>query len=256
MDLLFPHHENERAQSIGANGGDFARYWVHNGFVTVESEKMSKSLGNFLTIRDALERHHPQVLRMFLLSKHYRSPLDFSKKLTADMQSGLVRIYRTLQRMEEIIGPPGEESGRGLENTLPGDPFVKDFIETMDDDLNTAGALGLIFEKVREINRLLDSSDGVYDEDIKNILKKDHSNLLMVSHVLGLLQESPESFFDQLLEKKIEVDEKEVERMVAERETARKEKDWTRADQIRDQLKEMGIVLEDRPDGTAWRLDV
>jgi len=104
-DLLFPHHENERAQSIGANGGGFARYWVHNGFVTIESEKMSKSLGNFLTIRDALENNRPEVLRLFLLSKHYRSPIDFSKSGVDAMQSGLVRIYRTLQRLNDVIGP-------------------------------------------------------------------------------------------------------------------------------------------------------
>ena len=103
-DLLFPHHENERAQSVAANGGEFARYWVHNGFVTLESEKMSKSVGNFLTIRDALKQYHPEVLRIFLLSKQYRSPIDFSKDAVLDMQSGLVRIYRTLQRLDGLLG--------------------------------------------------------------------------------------------------------------------------------------------------------
>jgi cysteinyl-tRNA synthetase len=108
-DLLFPHHENERAQSVAATGGEFARYWVHNGFVTVESEKMSKSLGNFLTIRDALALYHPEVLRLFLLSKHYRSPLDFAKSAVLDLQAGLVRIYRTLQRVRNIVGKEGEK---------------------------------------------------------------------------------------------------------------------------------------------------
>jgi len=150
-DLLFPHHENERAQSICANGGDFARYWVHNGFVTVESEKMSKSLGNFLTIRDALKTYHPEVLRLFLISKQYRSPLDFSKNDVLGLQSGLVRIYRTIQRLEEITGPDEETSHGESETFLAGEfpegSFIGRFIEMMDDDLNTSGAIGLVFEK-------------------------------------------------------------------------------------------------------------
>jgi cysteinyl-tRNA synthetase len=258
-DLLFPHHENERAQSIGANGGDFAKYWVHNGFVTVESEKMSKSLGNFLTIRDALKSYHPQVLRMFLLSKHYRSPLDFSKKSANDLQSGLVRIYRTLERMEGIIGAREEESWTDAENALrddPADPFVRSFIDVMDDDLNTAGALGLIFEKIREVNRLMDSVGDDYDDGLRKTLLADRTNILLVSHVLGILKESPTSFFGQLSEEKTNIDTSEIEKMVAEREKARAEKNWALADQIRDRLNDMGVVLEDRPDGTAWRLDV
>ena len=258
-DLLFPHHENERAQSIGANDGDFARYWVHNGFVTVESEKMSKSLGNFMTIRDALERYHPQVLRAFLLSKHYRSPLDFSDKSAGDLQSGLVRIYRALQRMEEIIGTPRQESGRKMGGSLPddpADPFLKAFVDTMDDDLNTAGAMGLIFEKVREINRAMDSAEGHYDEGLRKTLATERRHLLTASNILGLLLESPEDFFRALSEEKTQIDASEIEKMIAEREAARAEKNWAMADQIRDRLKEMGVVLEDRPEGTAWRLDV
>jgi cysteinyl-tRNA synthetase len=145
-DLLFPHHENERAQSMCANDGEFARYWVHNGFVTVESEKMSKSLGNFLTIRDALKQYHPEVLRLFLLSKQYRSPLDFSKKDVEALQSGLVRIYRTLQRLNDLLGPDDDEKshqGKGFGNGSG--EFFEKFCEMMDDDLNTAGALGLDF---------------------------------------------------------------------------------------------------------------
>ncbi|MFC1884369.1 cysteine--tRNA ligase [Thermodesulfobacteriota bacterium] len=258
-DLLFPHHENERAQSIGANGGEFAKYWVHNGFVTVESEKMSKSTGNFLTIRDALEKYHPQVLRLFLLSKHYRSPLDFSKKSADDLQSGLVRIYRTLQRLEEVIGPPEEGWHEEKKQILPDglkDPFLADFIDTMDDDLNTAGALGLIFEKVREMNRIIDSTNGKCDKATKDILLNDRQNLFIASRVLGLLMEPPASFFDHLMEEKSELDTEEIEKMIAERETARSEKDWTKADLIRNRLKDMGVVLEDGPKGTVWRIDV
>ncbi len=125
-DLLFPHHENERAQSVAAGGGAFARYWVHNGFVTLESEKMSKSLGNFLTIRDALATYHPEVLRLFLLSKHYRSPLDFSKEAVLGMQAGLVRIYRTLQKLREWVGPlSGDDpAAQGALAQGASDPFL------------------------------------------------------------------------------------------------------------------------------------
>ena len=120
-DLVFPHHENERAQSVAANDAPFARYWIHNGFVTVESEKMSKSLGNFLTIRDALKSYHPEVLRLFLLSKHYRSPLDFSKKAVLAFQTGLVRIYRTLQRLEGLIGRHDGNAGIAAPGILSGE---------------------------------------------------------------------------------------------------------------------------------------
>ncbi|UCH00494.1 MAG: cysteine--tRNA ligase, partial [Deltaproteobacteria bacterium] len=160
-DLIFPHHENERAQAMAANGVNFANYWVHNGFLTVESEKMSKSLGNFITIKDALELYHPQELRLFLLSKHYRSPLDFSGSALLEARSGLIRIYRTLQRLEEIIGPYkvrlNGKINRSLSKSDGGD-LKGQFINIMDDDLNTAGGLGLIFDKVRDINRSLDSS--------------------------------------------------------------------------------------------------
>ena len=198
-DLLFPHHENERAQSMCANEGEFARYWVHNGFVTVESEKMSKSLGNFLTIRDALEIYHPEVLRLFLLSKQYRSPLDFSKKDVEGLQTGLVRIYRTLQRLNELLGPDDQEK-TSFKNG-PGGPgeFFEKFTEMMDDDLNTAGALGLIFEKVREMNRLMDPEDGKpISQGTLNRLKEDRSQLLRAGTILGLFHENPARFFEQL----------------------------------------------------------
>ncbi len=264
-DLLFPHHENERAQSIGANGGDFARYWVHNGFVTIGSEKMSKSLGNFLTIRDILESYHPQVLRIFLLSKHYRSPVDFSKSGVEATQSGLVRIYRTLQRLEEVFGPQdaAEDFPEALlsddqPDELLQDEFVEQFMNFMDADLNTAGAIGLMFEKVRDINKQLDSCEGSVDESSSFQLAKDRNNLLIAGRVLGLLEESPARFFDGLscLSEGKGVDSAEIEKLIEDRKTARKEKDWVGADEIRDKLKEMGVVLEDGPQGTIWRLDV
>ncbi len=256
-DLLFPHHENERAQSMCANEGEFARYWVHNGFVTVESEKMSKSLGNFLTIRDALEIYHPEVLRLFLLSKQYRSPLDFSKKDVEGLQTGLVRIYRTLQRLNDLLGSDDQGNASADSVSNDSDEFFEKFTELMDDDLNTAGALGLIFEKVREMNRLMDpENDKPISRGTLTRLKEDRSQLLRAGAILGLFQEDPAGFFEQLAGPSTTVDTEKIEALLEKRSQARTAKDWAASDAIRDQLKEMGVVLEDSPQGTTWRLDV
>jgi cysteinyl-tRNA synthetase len=256
MDLLFPHHENERAQSMAAyDGSRFARFWIHNGFVTVESEKMSKSLGNFITIRDALKEYPAEVLRLFLLSKHYRSPLDFSRKDVLDMQSGLIRIYRTLQRLEKFIGTydsKDKPSDPGFLKDEQGDKFLGQFISSMDDDLNTAGAIGLIFEKVKEMNRVLDAYQSEPDNSALTLMKNEREDLLKAARVLGLLEENPEAFFNKISQTP-EIDPEEVEKMVRERSEARARKDWAMADSIRDRLQEMGIVLEDGPQGTIWR---
>lgn len=250
-DLLFPHHENERAQSVCANRGEFARYWVHNGFVTVESEKMSKSLGNFLTIRDALKAYHPEVLRLFLLSKHYRGPLDFSKNDVQALQGGLVRIYRTFQRIDELSG-----SSPAVPETGSGSPFLERFVEMMDEDLNTGGAIGLVFDKVREMNRVMDASEGGLDPETRLALERDRHEILEAGRTLGLFQESPADFFAQLADASPPMDAQEIERLIEQRAAARSQKEWAAADAIRDRLKAMGIVLEDGPGGTTWRLDV
>jgi cysteinyl-tRNA synthetase len=255
-DLLFPHHENERAQSIAANGGRFARYWIHNGFVTVESEKMSKSLGNFLTIRDALQMYHPEVLRIFLLSKHYRSPLDFSKSAVLGLQAGLVRMYRTLQRLDQLIGPDKDKGADPLPSSLSvpeKDSFLDQFVQTMDDDLNTANAIALLFEKVKEMNKTMDSP---LDDSSKARLSLERRHLYVAAAVLGFLHEEPETFFEALAASTQTADPGEIEKLIEERKSARKSKDWARADAIRQQLKNMGIVLEDGPKGTTWRYDV
>jgi len=255
-DLLFPHHENERAQSLGANGGNFANYWVHNGFVTVESEKMSKSLGNFLTIRDALSLYHPEVLRLFLISKHYRSPLDFSRTDVLSVQSGLVRIYRTLERLEALLGPP-VRTDEHVQDLLRGeqtDPFLAQFTAAMDDDMNTPEAMGLVFERIRELNKRLDS--GSTDEAVRRELEGKRQGLLTAGRVLGVMGRAPDGFLGELSTRAEEIDPDEIERMVEERSRARSEKNWGKADEIRDRLKAMGVVLEDGPGGTTWRLDV
>jgi cysteinyl-tRNA synthetase len=254
-DLLFPHHENERAQSVAANGVEFARYWVHNGFVTVESEKMSKSLGNFITIRDALKDYPAEVLRLFLLSKHYRSPLDFSKKDVMNIQSGLVKIYRTLQRVESLIGKTGKDRDTGESRVLTGteeDSFISEFVKLMDDDLNSAGAVGHIFEKVKEMNRVMDSHDEKSDEALLIKLAIDRASLLMVADVLGIIQSDPDEFLN-LIAVSSDVDPEEVERLIRERADARAGKDWAKADAARKTLQEMGVIIEDTPQGTKWR---
>jgi cysteinyl-tRNA synthetase len=257
-DLLFPHHENERAQSICANGGQFARYWVHNGFVTVESEKMSKSLGNFLTIRDALAQYHPEVLRLFLLSKHYRSPIDFSESAVHALQKGLVRVYRALKKLEELLGPfkTDEDFKKNAFSGDPQEPFLVEFVRVMDDDLNTAGAVGLLFEKVRGLNRIMEGLGGGLDEAMRTRLLHERNQLYAAGAVLGLLRAEPDVFFAQISDAVWRLDPGEIQKMVDERSEARAKKDWARADVIRNSLKEQGIVIEDGPQGTTWRWDV
>jgi cysteinyl-tRNA synthetase len=257
-DLLFPHHENERAQSVAANGVEFARYWVHNGFVTVEGEKMSKSLGNFITIREALKEYPTEVLRLYLLSKHYRSPLDFARKEVLNVQSGLIKIYRTFERLEALISAnvvDGESmKGRALTGEEE-DEFLKQFVRFMDDDLNTAGAVGLIFEKVKEMNRLMDSCADNPDEAVLKRLSMDRINLLLAGDVLGILQSEPDEFLNSITDSS-EVDPEEVEKLIRERADARANKDWAKADAARKTLQEMGVILEDTPQGTKWRREI
>lgn len=257
-DLLFPHHENERAQSICANGGQFARCWVHNGFVTVESEKMSKSLGNFLTIRDALAQYHPEVLRLFLLSKHYRSPIDFSESAVHALQTGLVRVYRALKKLEELVGPckTAEDFPESVFSGDPQEPFLAEFVRLMDDDLNTAGTTGLLFEKVRNLNKIMEGLDADLDQATQAKLIQERNQLYAAGAVLGLLRTEPDLFFEGVSDAAGKLDSEEIEKMVDERSEARAGKEWARADVIRDRLKEQGIVLEDGPQGTTWRWDV
>ncbi len=256
-DLIFPHHENERAQSMAANGVDFANYWVHNGFLTVEAEKMSKSLGNFITIKDALNLYDPQELRLFLLSKHYRSPLDFSRSALLETRSGLIKIYRTLQRLEEITGPYKNNS-KGITTQFfaqaDGDDFKGRFLRVMDDDLNTAAGLGLLFDKAKDINRLVDSS--ALNRDIKSQLIEERSDLIGCGKVLGLFEKEPSQFFQEIIKTPSEIETEEIENMIQERNEARKSKDWVMADAIREELSGKGIILEDGPKGTKWRFRI
>jgi cysteinyl-tRNA synthetase len=263
-DLIFPHHENEIAQSEAAHGINFAKYWVHNGFVNIEQEKMSKSLGNFFTIREVLERYQPEVLRIFLLSSHYRSPVDFSRESMAEAERGLERLYQTVGQVEERVGLVTEKdvlpTGEGSEFKELRD-LIEDasgrFQEEMDDDFNTAAALGHLFELSRALNRFQDGLSGKPEPAEQDLLAQGVHRLRECAAVLGLLQQSPKDFFrehNRLFLAAMDLKEEEVEKLVAERTQARKDKNWARADEIRDTLAAMSIILEDRPDGTRWRV--
>jgi len=251
LDLIFPHHENERAQSLCANGGQFARFWVHNGFVTVESEKMSKSLGNFITIRDATSQYHPEVLRLFLLSKHYRTPLDFSKEQVFREQNALLRIYRTLKRLEEIMGK--HTMNLELEELSPHLQQVPGFLDSLSQDLNTPAAIAALFSAVKEVNGIMDGAKRQGDEAS---LRQLRDGILAAGKVLGILNQEPSQFFQEVAKSRQEIQEEEIERLIEERASARKAKDFKRADEVRDYLKSKGVILEDTPKGTKWRWDL
>jgi len=260
-DLIFPHHENEIAQSEAAYGETFARYWVHNGFVNVNQEKMSKSLGNFFTIRQVLERYQPEVLRLFLLSSHYRSPVDFSQEAMAEAERRLERLYQTLAQVEALAGLgqtwSGPEAAELDDLRERVERLRARFEEAMDDDFNTAAAIGHLFELSRVLNRVRDSSAGRPNATAGSVLIEGARRLKEQAGILGLLQALPADFFREHRRIQVAVrgiDEEEVERLILERARARKEKNWRRADEIREALTSMSITVEDGPEGTKWRV--
>jgi cysteinyl-tRNA synthetase len=264
QDLIFPHHENEIAQSEAAFGKIFARYWVHNGFVNINQEKMSKSLGNFFTIREVYERYQPEVLRLFLVASHYRSPVDFSPESMAEAERGLERFYNTIEQVSELVGelpslgqlPTSEDPEfNSLRDKI--DSVSTRFQDDMDDDFNTAAALGQLFDLCRALNRFQDSRSRKPTPEEKKLLAQGVHRLLECANVLGLLQRSPEEFFREQRRMSLSIlgiGQEEVEELIAARAQARKEKNWARADEIRDKLAEMSIILEDKPEGTRWRV--
>ncbi len=263
-DLIFPHHENEIAQSEAAFGTIFAKYWVHNGFVNVNQEKMSKSLGNFFTIREVYGRYQPEVLRLFLLSSHYRSPVDFSPESMAEAERALERFYHTIEQVKELVGdlsvsgplPFGEDPEfNSLKEKI--ENVSNRFQDEMDDDFNTAAALGHLFDLSRALNRFQDSLRRKLTFEEKELLAQGVQRLRDCAAVLGLLQQSPEDFFrahKRLSLVVLGINEEEVEGLIAERAQARKEKNWARADEIRDALTAMSIIVEDTPEGTRWKV--
>lgn len=255
-DLIFPHHENEIAQSEGARGSDLAQYWLHNGMVTVEHEKMSKSLGNFLTISEVLKSWAAEVLRLVLLSTQYRMPLDFSKQKMDEAEKSLCRVYETFARIDQATSLDAHtahdavvESGRNrTANEAADSPVLTRFQEAMDDDCNTPRALGVVFETIREANRALDA--GQTDN-----LSQIRQDLATIGKVLGILQEVPGEFLQRLKQEGLastSLTPQAIEQLIADRAAARKAKDFKKADEIRDQLQQQGIVLKDSASGTSW----
>lgn len=254
-DLTFPHHENEIAQSEAATGESFARFWIHNGFVNIRSEKMSKSLGNVLNIRDILKEVHPEALRLFLLSSHYRSPLDFNDTSIREASVGLERMYSALMALEELINAGGEL------NELPEElsNLESKFEDAMNDDFNTPKGLALLFDASRAINRIHAEAGQNKDKiPIKVSLEQVRKTLLgWANEVLGLLNEAPEIFIENARRsgaKDLNINEEEIERLVQERSEARKAKNFKLGDEIRNRLLEHGILIEDGPKGSTWRV--
>ena len=237
-DLIFPHHENEIAQSEAANGKEFAKYWMHNGFLNIDNRKMSKSLGNFFTVREISEKYDLQVLRFFMLSAHYRSPLNFSAELMESARSGLNRIVTAAENLKFLIGNASAEkmTEEEKEKFEKSKEYVDCFEKAMDDDFNTADAIAAVFELVKYINTTADGeSSGEY---LESLLKR----LVSLTDVLGIIVEKEDEILDA-----------DIEALIAERQAARKEKNFARADQIRDELLAKGIILEDTREGVKWK---
>jgi len=250
-DLTFPHHENEIAQSEAVFKKPFVKYWIHNGFVNINQEKMSKSLGNFLMIKDAIKTYHPEVVRLFILSKHYRSPIDFTDQAMDESSAGLDKIYSLLERTIEKVGLAEAQ------DIEPGDCW-KQFCEAMDDDFNSARGIGILFETVRKVNRFLDQHAGSLSRDIKETIQTAQADMWRIGNTLGILMESPKTYFDKKQSKvlrKKSIDPAVIEKLVQERNEARRVKNWAEADLIRKQLQDINVILEDRPEGTVWKIN-
>ena len=233
-DLMFPHHENEIAQSEAANESEFANLWMHNGPLRVDDEKMSKSLGNFFTVREVLALFHPEVVRHLLVASHYRSPINYSEQSLQQSVKALERIYLCLNNLDTA-------NAKSLTNSA----FEKAFIQAMDDDFNTPEAFGVLFEMVSEINRIRES-----EPEKANQLG---ALLVRLGETLGLLQVNPEEFLKGQGDS--DLDAAEIDQLVAARDQARADKDWAKADEIRDQLTAMKVVVEDSAGGSTWRID-
>jgi len=261
-DLIFPHHENEIAQSEGASGKPFVKYWLHNGFVNVNQEKMSKSLGNFFTIRDILKSYDAEVVRFFILTAQYRSPIDFSDQNLEEARLGLTRFYEALEHLEKSLAKaaPGAEQA-AIPETLA-DPVERltrleeRFRNAMDDDFNTALAIGHMFDAVRAINRII-AEENALNGPLRAILEQGRTDLLRLGDVLGLFGSDPQDWLTRSAREGLSeagLSAKEIEAMIVARREARANRDFARADQIRDELAAKGVQLLDGPDGTTWKM--
>ena len=235
-DLIFPHHENEIAQSEAANGKPFANYWMHNGFLNIDNKKMSKSLGNFFTVREIADRYDLSVLRFFMLSAHYRSPLNFSAELMESAKAGLERIHNSYDNLMYLSENATDNNMDESDVREAIDKHIKRFEDAMEDDFNTADAISAVFELVKHINQNVDENTS------KNILKLYIDSLEMLCDILGIILKKEEKLLDA-----------DIERMIEVRQQARKNKDFATADKIRDELLSKGIVLEDTREGVKYK---
>jgi cysteinyl-tRNA synthetase len=264
-DLIFPHHENEIAQSEAATGKPFVRYWLHNGFVNINAEKMSKSLGNFFTIREVLDRYDHEVLRFFLLSAHYRSPIDFSDQNLAEAAAGLERIYKALAGVDEFLVPLAGQTAAVTESALLGEAerelwektasLDERFREAMDDDFNTAQAIGNVFDLVRSVNRVL--AEKPAGGQAPALLATVQEGVARIGGVLGIFTSAPAEYLARIKARKaaeLSIAVEEIEALITERAAARKAKDFKRSDEIRDRLLAADIELLDGPQGTSWKV--
>lgn len=257
-DLVFPHHENEVAQSEGASGEPFVKYWLHHAFVTISNEKMSKSLHNFLTIRDVLRDHHPEALRLMVFSTHYRHPLDFSDAALKDAQSGANRLYGCLADCDHL--PTGHDKvptqAKEEERALL-DGLSQRFDEAMDNDFNTAQALGVLFEGCKAINRIRQTLPKKPAHDDLALIQKGAQTIKELANILGLLRQIPADFFAEQQAQHLQsigMTEDELQHLIQERREAKAQKDWPRADAIRDALLGKQIELQDSAQGTTWKV--
>ncbi len=265
-DLIFPHHENEIAQSQAATGKPLANYWMHNGFVKINAEKMSKSLGNIFPVREILKIYHPEVLRLFMLQSHYRSPVDYSESSLAEARLGLIRCYTTLQLLKESAAKPAGTATKANEKNLAKHQEyiskLKDlkekFDNSLDDDFNTAQALGHVFEAVRLTNNFMASEKNMPAEMKINIVGEAKKTFDHFGLVLGVFQNDPDHFFSS--DREIEVNKRglnvaQIESLISERHAARTSKDWAKADAIRQELASLCVVLKDTADTTGWIIE-
>jgi cysteinyl-tRNA synthetase len=258
-DLIFPHHENEIAQSMGATGSPFVNIWVHHGFVTIKDEKMSKSLGNFLTIRDVLERFQPEALRLFVFSTHYQSPLNYAEDAIRDAGTGLERLYECMAEIAtlEQTGDGGKGSVVSKKDRPRLASLEERFQEVMDNDFNTAQGIGLLFDAVKVLNKIIRALPAKAAQEDLDLLHASGAKIRDLAGIMGLLVEDPVEHVrkrqEELLEK-IDLDQEKIEQMILERTVARQDKDWARGDAIRDELLAHNIELKDGPEGTSWKV--
>ena len=248
-DLVFPHHENEIAQSCGCTGKQPAHFWVHNGFVNIDKEKMSKSLGNFFTIREVYKKYHPEALRLFLVSSHYRSPIDFSEKNLDDATKVLSRFYEGLAETDKKIRV--SESISNFQEKVKNHAFTKKIESAMNDDLNTAVAIAHMNEELRKLNSFVPEQNNTEGFAIASAAWK------QAGQILGLFSHTPEEFEKQLFKIKnsnLGLDIRRIEQLIVDRNAARRSKNWEEADRCRDDLTQMGVLIEDTPNGTEWKL--